>query len=166
MKQAVAFGARIYREHRLMMRVALGIFVIMAALDFFIRVAVFRDPHPRVVRVPAPFAVQAVANREDVDRRVLEALPAASDAGTGGAAAVEKQVKLLAVFRSPVGATAVVHLVSPVAEEAPIMKLIRVGDELEGWKVASIEARRITLLRTGEEGEQQQELVLFRGKEL
>ena len=165
MKQAVAFGARIYREHRLMMGVALGIFVIMAVLDFFIRVAVFRDPHPRVVRVPEPEAVPALSDRGIVEQRMLAVLPAVSEAGAAGATVVQKQVKLLAVFRSPAGATAIVNLVSPVAEEAPVMKVIRVGDEFEGWKVESVESRQVKLLRTGEEGEQQQELVLFRGKE-
>jgi hypothetical protein len=165
MKRLAALCANAYREHRLLMQIALAVFVAVATLDFLLRVGVFRDSQQRAVKVPRAETVRALLDREAVERRLLEVLPPAKPEGDGGAAAVQKKIELLAVFRSLAGATAVINLISPVAGEATVMKVVRAGDELEGWTVESINARQLVLARAQEQGEERQELVLFKGKE-
>jgi hypothetical protein len=161
MSDSVARGVRYVKENRLTVFATVGVLLGISLIDFVMRVGVFRDQQARVVRIPQSQTVPAITAREVVEQRLLTALPPVAEGGGAGESAVQKQIKLLAVFRSPAGATAVVQLTAPDSQETPIMQVVRVGDQLEGWAVESIKPRHLLLRRDGEE----QELVLFRGKE-
>lgn len=146
-----------YRENRVSVQFVVAVSVLGIAVDFFSRVAVFRDRQGRPEKAPPTIVVRPFLEPDAVRGRMRSALPEVvrSDA------AVEKQFKLLAIFRSVTGASAAIHVITPGSEGTPLMRVVRSAEDVEGWRVEAIEARRLLLRRDSEE----KELVLFRGKE-
>lgn len=158
-RSALARAKEIYRGNSAAWR-ALSVFLLLVAmLDFLLRVVVFRDDQARVVDLPKPVATKSRPTPEVVAQRLAVVLPAAAGAAQGGAA-IEKDLRLLGVFSTQGVIAAVVQLSSPGAEEPPVTRIAREGEDLEGWTVEAIEPRRLRLVR----GEQSRELVLFKGK--
>jgi hypothetical protein len=158
-RSVLAQAKEIYRGNSVAWR-ALSIFVLVVALlDFSLRVAVFRDDQARVVDLPKPVETKNRLTPEVVSQRLAVALPAAAGAGQGGAP-IEKDLRLLGVFSAKGLIAAVVQLSIPGAAEPPVTRVVRESEDLEGWTVEVIEPRRLRLVR----GEQSRELVLFKGK--
>ena len=157
MRGRLAEGLIFYRENRVLVQIVIAISTIIVIVDFFGRVAVFRDQQGRLAKAPPSIVVLPFLDLDTVRGRMRSALPEIAR----GDAAPEKQIKLLAVFRSIAGASAAIHVITPGSEATPLMRVVRLGEDVEGWKVESIEPRLLLLRRDSEE----KELVLFRGRE-
>jgi hypothetical protein len=139
-----------------------GVFLLLAAVDFWQRIFVPRHQEVRAASSFVPAAVPAPASSAQIRKDLSTWLPKLAPIAEGpGSVATDAQwgLQLLAVFDDQDGRFAVVRATPAAGGAVKILRVVEGGD-LYGYKVARINPLRVEL--EGEQGAQ--ELQMFNPK--
>jgi len=128
---------------------------LVVLIDFFDRIFVSRDESLRRFDTPAIAKVINPTSAETILERVTVSVPEPKVEIVVKA----REMALQAVFSQRGKTEAFILLLADAGRPEERVK-VAVDAEVDGWKVASINRTRVTLKR----GDEQRELVIFRGK--
>lgn len=141
-----------WSEHRFAFLLAAALVCIVALFDFSNRLYVGRDRSLRAFVAPPVRVAAAVPSREAVLQDLTKWV------GQDRAAQPKpRQIVLQGVFYAGATPRAAVSLVAEDGRPTERMR-VSIGDVVEGWKVESIDPKRVLLKRDSES----RELVLFK----
>lgn len=129
----------------------------IAVLDFFLRVFVGRGDADRPYEPPAIVPVPAVYDAQAASGRLESWFPKAT---AKEAEVRERVLTLRGVFRVG-GAARATLFIEPIGSLPGKYVLVSRGDEVEGWRVITIEPRKISLTKD----DQVRELEMFKTKQ-
>lgn len=135
----------------------LAVVAVFVLLDFFLRIFVGRGAELRPYQAPVAAAAPAPFDAKAASERLESWLPKAAAKED---IIQERTLALTGVFRSGGSVRATIFL-EPSGSLRGQYVLVSRGDEVDGWRVERIEARRVSLSK----GDQVRELEMFKMKQ-
>lgn len=135
-----------YAKQRRFFGVIFAITLLLAVVDFFSRVFIFRGAERWAFESPAKVSFRASPSPENVDRLLQAWFPPPKIEVVSSAF---REVQLEAVFKTPSAQRAAMLILGSSPEQPAERRLVSVGEIIEGWTVSSISLGVVVLQRDG-----------------